>query len=65
MKGLRKKIINILSFFLKKDIESMSIFTFRKIMLTKKNPIFRIFHIFTSPLPRMVWRPGEKRGASA
>ena len=45
MKGRRKKLVKILSFFLKKDMKSMSIFTFRKKMLTKKNPLFR-FSIF-------------------
>jgi len=43
----------------------MSIFTFRKIMFAKKNPHFRIFHLFTKSLPRMIWRSDEKVGTSA
>ena len=40
MEGRRKKLVKILSFFLKKDMKRLSIFTFRKKMLTKKNPLF-------------------------
>ena len=53
MKGRREKLVKILSFFLKKDMESMSIFTFRKKMLTKKIHIFEIFDFFTNALPYM------------
>ena len=54
MKGRRKKLVKILSFFLKKDMKSMSIFTFRKKMLVKKNPLFWIFDIFTNALRYML-----------
>ena len=49
MKGRRKKLVKILSFFLKKDMKSMSIFTFRKKMLTKKNHFFGFSTFLRTP----------------
>jgi hypothetical protein len=40
----------------------MSIFTFRKIMFTKKNPLFWIFAAFANLLPHMLCRLDKKRG---
>ena len=54
MEVRREKSFKILSFFLKKDIKSMSIFTFRKIMLKKIYPLFWIFNNFANALPYML-----------